>query len=235
MFIDLLSTIEWTVEVLVRSRSTVTAASYRPRAVIGPSLDGVSSDCNSPGFVDNGLSTILYRNIELVRLLITGASGSGTTTLGEAISSEKGWKSVDADDFYWLRTEPPYQAKRDHPARLNLILAELERHKHAVVSGSVMNWGPALEDSFDLIVFLYLEASIRLERLKIREERELGTVDPEFLQWASEYDMSPASVRSLVKHEKWLSGRGSKILRIEGDLSVQQRCELLFDALPKDI
>ena len=211
------------------------AAWNRPEAVIGPSLDGMPSDCISPRFVDNGLSTILYRNIALVRLLITGASGSGTTTLGEAISSEKGWKFVDADDFYWLRTDPPYQAKRDHPTRLNMILTELERNRHAVVSGSIMNWGPALEDSFDLIVFLYLEASIRVQRLKIREERELGTVDPEFLQWASEYDTSPAFGRSLVKHEKWLSDRGSKILRIEGDLSVQQRCELLFGALPKDM
>ncbi len=167
-----------------------------------------------------------------MRLLITGASGSGTTTLGKTISSELGWSSVDVDDFYWLRTEPPYQVKREGSVRLNMILAELNRCKHAVASGSVMNWGLALEDSFDLIVFLYLETSIRLERLKTREERNLGAADPEFLQWASEYDMGPVGGRSLEKHEKWLSQRECKILRIEGDLSVQQRCALVIDAMP---
>lgn len=167
-----------------------------------------------------------------MRILITGASGSGTTTLGKAVSSKMGWCFIDTDDYFWLPTKPPYQSQRDPSSRLKMILDELNKHECSVVAGSIMNWGSQLEDSFDLIVFLYLDESIRVERLRIREERELGHADPEFLKWASEYDVGPSYGRSLSRHQEWLSERRCKILKLEGDLTVQQRCELLLEALP---
>jgi hypothetical protein len=33
----------------------------------------------------------------------------------------------------------------------------------AVVAGSIVGWGAELEDAFDLIVFVYLDASVRLD------------------------------------------------------------------------
>lgn len=167
-----------------------------------------------------------------MRILVIGASGSGTTTLGKAFSSENGWGFLDADDYYWLPTVPPFQEKRNHERRLEMILNDLDRHEDAVVSGSVMNWGLELEDSFDLIVFLYLDSDIRVKRLKYREEKRFGRADPEFLQWASEYDSSPAEGRSLTKHNDWLSERFCKIIRIEGNLSVNERIQMLTSALP---
>lgn len=168
-----------------------------------------------------------------MRILITGASGSGTTTLGQSIAAKHGWSFIDADDYYWLPTNPPYKDKREKSSRLELILEKMNKQECSVLSGSIMDWGSELEDSFDLIVFLYLDASIRVERLKKREEEELGYADPEFLKWAFEYDTGPSTGRSLVRHEKWLSERKCKILRIEGDLTVHQRCAMLIEALPK--
>ena len=157
-----------------------------------------------------------------------GASGSGTTTLGSALAEFNSWPLIDADDYYWCKTDPPYQHKRVEDERLTLMLEAQAAHECSIVTGSVINWGVELEDSFDLIVFLYLAVSIRIERLRIREMKELGTVDEEFLQWASEYDSGPLQGRSLAKHETWLSHRTCTILRIEGDLSVEQRTNLVL-------
>lgn len=71
-----------------------------------------------------------------------------------------------------------------------------------------------------------------MKRLRIREEKEWGHADPEFLEWASEYDNGPSGGRSLSKHRKWLSERNCMILNIEGDFIVQERCELLMEVLP---
>jgi adenylate kinase family enzyme len=43
---------------------------------------------------------------------ITGASGSGTSTLGQALAESVGCPWLDADDFFWLPTDPPYTDKR---------------------------------------------------------------------------------------------------------------------------
>ncbi len=114
-----------------------------------------------------------------------------------------------------------------------MILRTLSGAPDSVVSGSVMNWGLSLEDSFDLIVFVYLDARIRVERLRKREQRELGYVDEAFLQWASEYDIGPKTGgRSLERHLRWLDERSCKVIRIEGDLTVEARYELVVEALP---
>jgi adenylate kinase family enzyme len=162
-----------------------------------------------------------------MKILITGASGSGTTTLGKALAQELNINHLDSDDFFWLPTNPPYTERRPTNERLEMIQAELEKHEHTVVSGSVMGWGELLENAFDLIVFLYLETEIRIARLKVREQEEVGFVNPEFIEWAASYDTGPEEGRSLAKHAKWHSERESPILRIEGNLTVSERLRMV--------
>jgi len=166
-----------------------------------------------------------------VKILVIGASGSGTTTLGRALSSQYGWKVIDTDNYYWELTEPRFLQKRKVDQRLKLILEEFQKYENVIVSGSIMNWGAELEDSFSLIVFLYLNSNIRVERLRKREEAQFGSVDPKFLQWASEYDSGPSEGRSLARHNQWLSERSCKIVRIEGDLTVSERLKIVQAAL----
>ena len=166
-----------------------------------------------------------------MRILIIGASGSGTTTLAEALSSEYGWGFLDVDNYYWLPTTPPFQNKRNHSKRLEMILNDLSQFHNSVVSGSIMNWGHDLEDSFDLIVFLYLDSDIRVGRIKNREKVRFGSVNPDFLKWASEYDTGPSEGRSLERHNIWLGERSCKVIRVEGDLSINERVEVVSSAL----
>ena len=169
----------------------------------------------------------------LMRIHITGASGSGTTTLSKAVAAALGLVPLDADDYYWLPTQPPFSRKRPTEQRLALVLADVGKHEGCVLSGSIVGWGKELEDAFDLIVFLYLDSSVRVERLRRRELEQLGSVDPEFLEWAAQYDDGPPVGRSLLKHNAWLAARRCAILRIEGDLAVAERlarvCRCVFD------
>src|SRR5215475_10464566 len=107
-----------------------------------------------------------------LRLRRSSTSGSGATTLGRALSVRLGSSFLDADDYYWILTDPPYKEKRDPVARLQLILADLRKAPSSVVAGCVRNWGGELEDSFSLIVLLTLDAEIRVARLREREMSE---------------------------------------------------------------
>lgn len=167
-----------------------------------------------------------------MRILITGASGSGTTTLGRALTHALEWAFFDADDYYWIPSHPPFQHKRDSALRLSLLLADLDQVSSAVLSGSILNWGPEIEDSFSLIIFLTLPASSRVARLRERELAQFGQADPEFLEWAAQYDEGRMAGRSLARHEQWLSERSCEILRIEGDLSVEERVARSLAAMP---
>jgi adenylate kinase family enzyme len=166
-----------------------------------------------------------------MRVLIVGASGSGTSTLGRALAADLDWTFVDADDYYWLPTQPPYREKRDHEQRLSMILAAASQRNDAVIAGSVVGWGAALEDSFALIVFLTLAAPIRVERLRKREIVQLGHADPDFLEWAGQYDEGRLAGRNRTMHETWLANRTCPILRIDGDLTVEDRLTLVLEVV----
>lgn len=39
---------------------------------------------------------------------ILGASGAGTSTLGQALEQTYGFKWLDTDDYFWMPTNPPF-------------------------------------------------------------------------------------------------------------------------------
>lgn len=157
------------------------------------------------------------------RVLILGASGSGTTTLARALGNDLSFRVFDTDDYYWLPSAPPFQRKQDPNVRLAKLLEDLKVTSRAIISGSILNWGLELEDSLSLIVFLNVSADVRIARLEMREMRLYGRVDPEFLAWAAQYDEGKMSGRSREKHEQWLSQRTCPVLRIDGDTSTVDR------------
>lgn len=99
-----------------------------------------------------------------MQILITGASGSGTSTLARALATELSATALDVDDYFWLPTSPPFKSKRNSAERLTLLLHDLAQVDTAMISGSIVDWGLALEDSISMIVFLTVPAEIRVER-----------------------------------------------------------------------
>jgi hypothetical protein len=168
-----------------------------------------------------------------MRIHITGASGSGTSTLGTALAAALGYAFFDADNYYWLPTTPPFAHKRAPGERLRRLVDALSAHTNAVLAGSILDWGAELEDSFDVIVFLYLDAETRIARLRTRETARLGHADPAFLTWAAQYDDGPPSGRSLAKHRAWLLARSCPIVEIHGDTEVEARVRTVVAAITR--
>ncbi|SQG00256.1 putative cytidylate kinase [Paucimonas lemoignei] len=168
-------------------------------------------------------------------ILITGAAGSGTSTLGYELSEQLSVRHIEADDYFWHPTDPPYQQRVAAEPRCALMLADLRAAPDAVVSGSVMDWGRELEDIFDLVVFLYVPSDIRLARLKRREEQRFGVARPEFLAWAAQYDSGTEPGRSLRRHREWLEQRQCEVLRLEGDLSRESRVGAVVEKLGRAV
>lgn len=145
---------------------------------------------------------------------ILGASGSGTTTLGKAVCEQFGHVLLDADDYFWLPTDPQYTTKRAPEERQRLLLAAVESSDRCVISGSICGWGDFLIPRFDLVILVETPADVRIKRLKQRERRHFGSrILPggdmyqnhiEFLAWAAKYDTAGTEMRSRKLHAEWL-------------------------------
>lgn len=162
-----------------------------------------------------------------LRIHITGASGSGTSTLGAALAARLDVPHFDTDDFFWVPSDPPYQVKRPIEERLSLMHAALRPRRSWTLSGSVDAWGSSLAAYFDRVVFLIAPTEIRLARLKARELARFGAASlapggamhdnhEEFLIWAAAYDAGTHAGRSLPRHLAWLERLPCPVLRFSG-------------------
>ena len=165
------------------------------------------------------------------KIHITGASGSGTTSLGRALAARLGVPFFDSDDFFWKPTSPPYQEKRSPKERLALILNELQQNESHILSGSICRWDPPLEKSFDAVVYLSVRTEVRIARLEEREQAEVGFVDSEFINWASQYDTGGMDMRSRILHEKWLESLTCPILKLDGERYLSELIDVVINAM----
>lgn len=162
------------------------------------------------------------------RLHVLGASGSGTTTLARALANHWSVPHADADDYFWLPTNPPFTAKRPEAERRRLMHEVFVPREAWVLSGSMVGWGEEVVDHCDAIVFVTLDPGERLRRLEEREvRRREGRAQHDaaawqaFLTWARGYDDPSFTGRSRVGHEAWLARRRQPVLRLDSLLGVE--------------
>jgi adenylate kinase family enzyme len=176
---------------------------------------------------------------------ITGASGSGVTTLGRALAARLGAAHLDTDGFYWLPTDPPFHERRALPDRLEMLEQAFAAADHGwVLSGSLDGWGNVFIPRFSIVLFVYTPHGIRMARIHAREiERYGDAVEPggamyeqhlEFLAWADGYDQGGQTGRSLPRHEAWLKTLPCPVLRLDGLLPVDVLVETAMSAVEGD-
>ena len=166
------------------------------------------------------------------RVLVMGASGSGTTTLGRALASRWAAPHADADDYFWVPTDPPYVEKRPEADRLRLMHEVFVPRDAWVLSGSIMAWGEPVLAHVDAVVFCTLPREVRLARLRAREVVRYGArIDSggdraesfaEFLTWASGYDEPDFEGRSRAGHEEWLAELDCRVVRVDTSRPVDE-------------
>jgi adenylate kinase family enzyme len=177
------------------------------------------------------VGSYILSHMSAYRIHITGASGSGTSTLGQSLALRLGFEWLDADAYFWEPTNPPFRVRRQKGERLCRIFDDLERFENAILSGCICGWDERLENAFDLEIFLAIPREIRLARLREREIRTLGKIDPEFMDWTERYEEGGFDVRSRLLHERWLCERKCDVLRIEGDRTNDDRIATAIEFL----
>lgn len=159
------------------------------------------------------------------RLHVLGASGSGTTTLARALANHWSVPHADADDYFWVPSDPPYVERRPEADRLRLMSEVFAPREAWVLSGSMVGWGEQVVELCDAIVFVTLEPAERLRRLEAREVHRRGGAGFDesawaaFLEWARGYDDPSFGGRSRAVHEEWLGERRQPVLRLDSGAS----------------
>ena len=176
-----------------------------------------------------------------LRVHITGASGSGTSTLARAMATHMASQAFDTDDFYWRPSDPPFQEPRLIAERIALMEAVFLPRSDWILSGSLHSWGAPAMARVTHVIFITLPAAQRLARLRARERRRYGArIAPGgdlegqhrgFLDWAMGYDDPGNEGRSRDAHERWLGTLEVPVIRIDGSRPVTEIAERVISVL----
>ena len=177
------------------------------------------------------------------RIHILGATGSGTSSIGKTVCDKIGYPHFDSDNYLWLPTEEPFTATRTPEDYINLMGNDLTNHEKWILSGHV-SFGlfNIYLPLYDLIVFIYVPAEIRMDRIKKREYERYGDeILPggkkyeksiKLLEYAALYDTDETLGRNLYNHEKWLARVKCPVLRITNN-SFDESVSTLFETITK--
>lgn len=187
------------------------------------------------------MSIIKQKNNQTLRIHIFGASGSGTTTLGRKLSKELNIKAFDLDDYYWEKTDPPFQVTRERTRRFKLLESDLENLESFIISGHYGLEYEPIDSLLTLAIFLYVPAKIRQSRLKARELLEYGDRILEggdmhedhldFVEWAGHYDANDLEGRKLEIHLERIELLSCPVLNIKGDRNIKSIVRIVYDAI----
>ena len=143
-------------------------------------------------------------------IYITGASGTGTSSLGELIEKKFDVNLIESDEITMLPTDPPFQFPRPKVERLPLLKERMQDDKVNVIVGSINDWGNEIIQKADMFILLYADFDIRKERIKKREQARFGqklvenkmvkTNYERLIEWTSQYDVFD-DYRSLRRHK----------------------------------
>ena len=179
--------------------------------------------------------------MEGYRIHITGASGSGTSTLARTLAGRLASQPFDTDDFYWKPTDTPFSEKRPVADRLRLMEEMFLPRSSWILSGSLHSWGAPAMERVTHVIFLTLPGAQRLARLRARERRLFGArVRPGgdlerahkgFLAWAMGYDDPTTQGRSREAHESWLAALPQPVIRLESNRSPAALADAAVDRI----
>jgi len=168
-------------------------------------------------------------------ILVFGASGSGTTTLGRELARLLDFEHHDIDDYVWEKTDPPFITMRSNCERIALLQASIKGD--FVLSGCIREWGGIIDPMLSIAVFLQTPTEIRLEQLKKRELNRYGnrilpggdlhSSHMDFLAYGATYDTGGMETRSLASQEAWSKTLSCPVVRVSGKVNFHTIAEEL--------
>lgn len=178
---------------------------------------------------------LFQKELILVRIQIIGGSGTGKSTLGAFIGQSERIAWIDTDHYLWKDTK--FTEKRDVSERLSMYESDVLSFRDYVVSGSVFAWHPDGFIDRDLLVFLSLDESIRMERLIAREAARYSDFSGsnEFLDWCRTYHTAtdPKMIGTFAEHQHQMERSVSPVLILDASLPTQLQYQKIMETYDK--
>jgi len=187
-----------------------------------------------------------------VGIIIFGASGAGSTTLGREIARRLKYQFLDIDDYLWCwSTKIPLTVTRSQEERTRLLMDDIKKYPNFVISGTIFSDRELFEPLLNLAVFITSAPAVCAERVRIREHARWGKrVLPggdmykatrfhgdvnDYVANALKYESADVSTFSRRLHEQWIADLQCPVLRVGGTNGISQNADWVISQFIRTI
>lgn len=175
-------------------------------------------------------------------IMIIGPSGSGKTTLGKVVAEKLGYPYFDVDNYIWRQdTAKPYTKMYTREEKISRLSNDIEPYEHFAMAGSMSSFHYAFDDKFELMVFLYAEPDIRVQRVhnraiarfgeRVLEGGDMHENHMKFLEENRRYenDGSP----NLSEQREWMKNMPCMKIELDGTNSIENNAKIIVESWNK--
>ena len=171
-------------------------------------------------------------------IMIAGPSGSGKSSLGKIVAEKLGFPYFDVDDYIWKKDTPePFTQMYSKAEKISRLSGDIEPCEHFVMAGSMRSFHQAVDDKFELMVFLYAGPEIRLQRVhsraierfgeRILEGGDLYESHRKFLESNRRYETDGSP--NLNEQKKWIKNLPCAKIELNGTNSLESNAEIIVE------
>lgn len=174
-----------------------------------------------------------------MKVIIFGATGTGKTTLGGSLAERLGCVFLDADDYYWEKTDPPFEEKIPLAIRNSKLQSDFVQYTEVVISGSLGTWSSYWDSAFDFGVHLVVPKEVRMRRLARREIDRYGNLllqdeaikkkSDEFLEWAEGYETNHPPAHGYKRDQLWIEKLSCPVVELNGDYPTAELIDKILE------
>ena len=151
-------------------------------------------------------------------IIVFGANGSGKTTLGRELARILDFKRMDVEDYYFRKSEIPYNDARSKDEVVNMMLADIEKYRSFVISTVVGDLGDVITQYYKLAVHISAPHELRMERIKQRVYDKFGE---RVLEGGDMYEQEQkffnfVASRPLTIIDQWAETLACPVIHIDG-------------------
>jgi len=185
-------------------------------------------------------------------IIIFGASGAGSTTLGKEVSRRLNFQYLDIDDYLWCwNTAIPLTAVRPSEERTKGLMDDINKYPDFVIAGTIFSDKNLFEPLLDLAVFISTPTDVCAERVHARElvrwgkrvlpggdmykvTRFHGDFD-DYVANAQKYETADVINFGRKLHERWIDELPCPVLRLDGTKDISQNADGIITQFHKTI
>ena len=169
-------------------------------------------------------------------IMIIGPSGSGKTTLGKIVAQKLGYPYFDVDDYIWKQnTDNPYTQMYTREEKISRLSKAIEPYEHFVMAGSMSSFHYAFDDKFEMMVFLYVEPDIRVQRVhnraierfgeRVLEGGDMYESHMKFLEDNRRYEKDGSP--NLKEQKEWMENMSCEKIELDGVDSLENNSDVI--------